>query len=85
MNTYLADEDSELQKEWYRSQFDHANRYHAFFRYDAENAYGTAIRGVLDCTYDSVSESIDPLDVTVKLDGKTLTEKLVDRFRQDAQ
>jgi hypothetical protein len=70
----------------YKGRSDKAVRTRALISYDAANVYGTPIRDLADCTYDTIDGSISVVNkFFVKIDGKTLTEKLLDDIRRAKQ
>jgi hypothetical protein len=54
----------------------------AFVSYDADNVYGTAIRGLSQCTYFDDSGDGNITDFMVKVDGDTHTDYLIKALKR---
>jgi hypothetical protein len=72
-------------EEFERANYRQANRLSAQLSYDAANGYGAPVRAGVTCTYDYLGDRPQPSKWGVRLDGKTVAQRLVDRVRQDAE
>lgn len=57
---------------------------HALVEFDAPNAYGTAVRAVNRCEYVLMSKDQKVIAPLIKVNGKTMTDRLADLVREQA-
>lgn len=80
---FAANESTETIEAFQRRLHDKAVRWIARVEYEAQNFFGTPLRRVSLCTYDSLSaDTPTPSAFTVRIDGKTKTDYLIDAIRQ---
>ncbi len=80
---FRLEDEGESVEAFIRQTHDHAVRSVALFEYEAANAYGTPLRLFAKCTYDSLDgDASGAHQLTVRIDGKTSTERLKDAIER---
>ncbi|THK34642.1 hypothetical protein EHS39_29415 [Ensifer sp. MPMI2T] len=80
-NEKLA-ERREFEMRWFDQGNKEPTLFEIYINYDAPNAYGTLIRGLVSCEYlDDDGDKSNADSYSVKVDGKTKTEWIVEQIR----
>jgi hypothetical protein len=82
---FAARQDDPARQKLLRMDYSQGTRLTAQLSYDASNGFGVPIRAGVTCTYDYLGDKPQPADWAVRLDGKTVTQRLVDQVRQNAE
>lgn len=84
---FISDKKTKLQVENYRKQYNSGElkptNFGLLISYDAPNAFGTKIRDKDTCEYSNVyGEEKEANEFTVKINGKTYSEALLEQVKQ---